>query len=355
MDPLTPEALHEIRNLQQQRLAGVADAWFDDAVARIRRSGAIRPASIEPVPVDVLATAIGARLRGDAATVAVDRDAILQVAVNLVRNAGLHGGGMTTCRLHLRDMPGGQYLVVQVGDRGGTSTTPGSGYGLGVCQALTANHGGWFQPRSATHPVARAVFRVDGAVRAPVPCSVLCVEDYPINQHLLTHMIRRAGAETVIAATVAAATAALRGRHYPIAFVDRHLPDGDGLALAHTLAAQVGRVLIMSGDEPDPTWPGTWLVKPLTESDMVAAMWADMHERTVYGDVETGAANRLFAGGDTSAREYRDAARLLQHAHHPSQQRELAVLCRRLGDGEAIRRADIETALHWQVFGPRGE
>jgi hypothetical protein len=111
----------------------------------------------------------------------------------------------------------------------------------------------------------------------------------------------------------------------------------------------------MSGDEPDPAWHGPWLVKPLTESDMVVAMWADVHERAVYGDVETGAANQLFAGGDTNSQGYRDAARLLQHAHHRPQQRELALLCRRLGDGEAIRRVDIEAALHWQVFGPRAE
>ena len=72
---------------------------------------------------------------------------------------------------------------------------------------------------------------------------VLLVEDERDQLRLLQILVESAGHETLLCAT---ARQAREARDWDLAFVDRHLPDGDGLELARSLS---GHVYVITGDE----------------------------------------------------------------------------------------------------------
>lgn len=96
---------------------------------------------------------------------------------------------------------------------------------------------------------------------------VLVVEDAPDQRRLLTLVLRSRGHEVVECATSAEARAA---EPCDLAFVDRRLPDGDGLELARSLP---GRVYLLTGDELDMRDPGVEvLLKPVRPADLDALL-----------------------------------------------------------------------------------
>jgi len=97
--------------------------------------------------------------------------------------------------------------------------------------------------------------------------SVLVVEDDREQRRLLGLVIRAHGYAVVECGTIAEARAA---PPCELAFVDRRLPDGDGLELARELP---GRVVLLTGDElPDPGVPV--LLKPVRPAELKALLEA---------------------------------------------------------------------------------
>ena len=72
-----------------------------------------------------------------------------------------------------------------------------------------------------------------GAARARGP--ILAVEDEARNSALLQAILVPAGYDLTIAATLAEARSVLQSKIPALVLLDRHLPDGDGLALAREL------------------------------------------------------------------------------------------------------------------------
>ncbi len=66
---------------------------------------------------------------------------------------------------------------------------------------------------------------------------ILAVEDEALNSALLQAILVPAGYDLMIAATLAEARESLKTKTPALVLLDRHLPDGDGLALARELQA----------------------------------------------------------------------------------------------------------------------
>ena len=79
----------------------------------------------------------------------------------------------------------------------------------------------------------RMTGRASGRPGAPI----LAVEDEARNAALLRAILGPAGYDLTIAASLAEARAAVGVRTPALVLLDRHLPDGDGLALARELRA----------------------------------------------------------------------------------------------------------------------
>ena len=99
--------------------------------------------------------------------------------------------------------------------------------------------------------------------------NVLVVEDDPEQRRLLRLVLEARGNTVIECATAAEARSTVAP--YELAFVDRRLPDGDGLELARTLS---GRVYLLTGDdELEGTDPGvTVLLKPVRPADLDALL-----------------------------------------------------------------------------------
>lgn len=96
---------------------------------------------------------------------------------------------------------------------------------------------------------------------------VLVVEDDADQRRLLTLVLRARGHEVVECATCFEAQAA---DPCDLAFVDRRLPDGDGLELARALP---GRVFLLTGDQLDEPAPGVAiLLKPVRPAQLDALL-----------------------------------------------------------------------------------
>lgn len=91
---------------------------------------------------------------------------------------------------------------------------------------------------------------------------VLVVEDDADQRRLLALVVASRGHEVVECANAAAARAAPA---CDVALVDRHLPDGDGLALARELD---GRVYLLTGDEDADGAEIPVLVKPVRPAEL---------------------------------------------------------------------------------------
>ncbi|MHC4223644.1 MAG: response regulator [Planctomycetota bacterium] len=87
---------------------------------------------------------------------------------------------------------------------------------------------------------------------------ILIVEDDPDQRRVLAMVFRAKGHEVTVCGSLAEARDAPR---CDACFVDRRLPDGDGLAYARSLE---GRVFVLTGDELDTEETGVVvLLKPL--------------------------------------------------------------------------------------------
>ncbi|MHC4549784.1 MAG: response regulator [Planctomycetota bacterium] len=96
---------------------------------------------------------------------------------------------------------------------------------------------------------------------------VLVVEDDPEQRRLLTLVLQAHGHAVVECATYAEAR---RAGPCELAFVDRRLPDGDGLELARSLP---GRVYLLTGDELDARGAGVEvLLKPVRPAELDALL-----------------------------------------------------------------------------------
>ena len=94
---------------------------------------------------------------------------------------------------------------------------------------------------------------------------VLVVEDDPEQRRVFALVIRARGHEAVECGTVAEAKAA---DACEVAFVDKNLPDGDGLELARELG---GRVYLLTGDELDDAGVEV-LLKPIRPAELDALL-----------------------------------------------------------------------------------
>ncbi len=65
--------------------------------------------------------------------------------------------------------------------------------------------------------------------------AVLCVDDDPVVQIMLSEVVRNAGAQYRSATTVGEATDLLSSQHFDLVLLDRRLPDSDGLLLIQTI------------------------------------------------------------------------------------------------------------------------
>lgn len=76
---------------------------------------------------------------------------------------------------------------------------------------------------------------------------VLVVEDNPINQMIMSAMLREIGMQCEIAETIAEADAALNAKApYHIVLMDMQLPDGNGLELTRRYIARGGVIPILA-------------------------------------------------------------------------------------------------------------
>jgi DNA-binding response OmpR family regulator len=94
---------------------------------------------------------------------------------------------------------------------------------------------------------------------------VLIVEDDRDQRRVFALVVQAHGHEVVECATIAEARAAAPCE---ISFVDRNLPDGDGLDLARELT---GRVYLLTGDEL-PDAPVEVLLKPVRPATLDALL-----------------------------------------------------------------------------------
>jgi DNA-binding response OmpR family regulator len=96
---------------------------------------------------------------------------------------------------------------------------------------------------------------------------VLIVEDDADQRRLLALVLRARGHAVVACATYAEARAT---EPCDLAFVDRRLPDGDGLELARSLP---GRVFLLTGDELGVSDPRVAvLLKPVRPAELDALL-----------------------------------------------------------------------------------
>ncbi len=133
---------------------------------------------------------------------------------------------------------------------------------------------------------------------------VLVVEDEPDVARLLDHHLRAAGFDVAIAATVAAAQAAVRASPPTVVLLDVMLPDGDGFALCRELRADpataaIGVILLTARAEPDDRITGLevgaddYVGKPFVAREVVLRVTALANRLAERATPAPGAALRL--------------------------------------------------------------
>lgn len=201
-----------------------------------------------------------------------DEVRLLQILGNLLSNAVKYtrtGGvelvvepaGTGSVRFRVRDtgigLPSNQsaqlFTLFSRLDSGATLTRDGAGVGLALVRRLVhlmggtvaaANradgHGAEFCVELPLEPAPPANGVPAPAINVPATGGkrVLVVEDHPAVGELLADHLRSLGHQPVVAADAAAALATGTGGHFDAVIVDVNLPDGDGLALAATLATR---------------------------------------------------------------------------------------------------------------------
>jgi PAS domain S-box-containing protein len=226
-----------------------------------------------------------------------DPTRLRQILVNLVGNAVkfTESGGIQV-RAGRDSLSGASFLVIEVedtgpglsleqagrifssfgqGDASVTRRHGGSGLGLAISHRLAQLLGGnVLLQRTAPGagscfrlelplvpaPEAHEITSLDSVLRAPARTSapqrrlagrVLLAEDGRDNQFLVSYLLRRAGAEVVVAANGRLALeelerAAAEGRPFALLLTDIQMPEMDGYTLARTLRARGERLPIVA-------------------------------------------------------------------------------------------------------------
>jgi CheY-like chemotaxis protein/anti-sigma regulatory factor (Ser/Thr protein kinase) len=207
-----------------------------------------------------------------AAYILGDRERLRQVLVNLVGNAlKFTERGTVAVRIHARN----GRLVLEVEDTGpgipeevrnqlfapffqvdGSATRrhEGTGLGLAICQGLVNGMGGTLEvesevgrgalfranvPAPAAGPEESELRHVSvGSAAEPVASrrlKILVVEDHPVNQTVVSAMLRRLGHQADLAADGPSALEALGRDVYDLVLLDLHMPGMGGLEVARRI------------------------------------------------------------------------------------------------------------------------
>ncbi len=243
-----------------------------------------------------------------------NRQAIIQVLINLVSNALRHAAGgcvTVSCAAELEDSGKG-HLKFRILDDGpglpkgfedwlfqrfGSPEAAGlgnarSGLGLSIASRLLARHGGKIGARNRPQGGAEFYFSwpVQTSRSAPeqvaeaaatddqVPAlRILLVEDDLINIEVMREYLRLLGQHPVCAETVKEAMDLLKSGDFDLILQDMRLPDGDGLEVAQFIAVnqRTERVISISAEPPtadqQPYYQGT-IRKPVTLQDLRHAL-----------------------------------------------------------------------------------
>ena len=289
-------------------------------VARYAPAAASKGLALNLVPgADAPLTVVGDELR------------FCQVLGHLVGNAiKFTADGSVTVTLHAEQRPGDIcemtasvrdtglgvrpedleriFTMFTQGDGSASRAYGGSGLGLAVSQGLARLMGGALGVSSVHGRGATFIFRVEMPLRgaasgSPSPparqaalpasaepaavadgCTVLLVEDNPVNRTLAARILGKAGCRVDAAENGAVAVQMARERSYAVIFMDLQMPVMDGLQATRAIRRAEGdgpRVPIvavtanaMPGDREDCLRAGMddYLAKPLRPADLVAVL-----------------------------------------------------------------------------------
>ena len=247
-----------------------------------------------------------------------DGTRVRQVLVNLLGNAVKfthHGEVTVTVRARpvAADPAGAVELEFQVADTGigipadrldrlfqsfsqvdptTTRQYGGTGLGLAICRRLTELMGGHIGATSAPGRGSCFTFTIVGPpapglprehLEAPPPLlagrPILVVDDSPTNRRIITLQTEAWGMRPHAAVSAAEALQWIdQGIQFDVAVLDLHMPDMDGLALAHAIRARgcpLRLVLLSSvGDRVDASAFAATLMKPVKPSQLFDAILA---------------------------------------------------------------------------------
>ena len=238
-----------------------------------------------------------------------DKNRIRRILMNIAANAiKFSDGGAVVIFVTRGPTPGFLRFVVsdrgpglsdriaaQVFERFTTATAAGAtdrrGYGLGlaICRELVEELGGQIGHRSAGEtgttfwfdiplPLSAQIDPFAGG-RAVSPLNILVVDDNIAFQHIIGSMLRALGHSVVCANNAKQGMAAAKEAAYDLYYIDRGLPDKNGLDLIRQLRqAGIDRPMVLvSADDSSiadegAVMPDAFLAKPLDPTDVVASL-----------------------------------------------------------------------------------
>ncbi len=166
----------------------------------------------------------------------------VQADTSVTRKHGGTGLGLTICR-RLANLMGGEVQLVR--------TAPGEGSTFMLTMPLQAVEGAHSVTDLLACVAGPSAMKATGAYAIELRGRILLAEDGEDNQRLISHHLRAAGADVVIAEhgrraleLIAAADAA--GQPFGLLVSDMQMPEMDGYTLARTLRAQAHAIPIIA-------------------------------------------------------------------------------------------------------------